>query len=362
MVGIEDQKNAVRSLKYVKNNLKINPKLVTCDFSPSLISAVNEVYGEEKLQIDGFHVMQLLNNGIRKDISLFRDKMFRKEIGELLNLRKWLNTIQNGLKEGHSEMNSLISNHPRINTNHKSSTMALKLSSWLLQSFHIVSPSTFEKSIRKAINILITFSKREPLVVEFCTYLEDKFPKRQLTEKGHMRIKQAIIKGLKKLCIHLQQPLDKEKKEFASKSWALFFQPEKLTTKRKQILNELLTQYPELEEYRAMTLQVGSIYRKSVDDITRREIGDLMNQPHFSDKLNTAINTLKSNQESIYRFVNAFKEDPTLGKESRSNTEFLNRDFKAPFKHGLGCLGKEHLQAKIGLQMGCKVRWLLKAQ
>ena len=48
-----------------------------------------------------------------------------------------------------------------------------------------------------------------------------------------------------------------------------------------------------------------------------------------------------------------------MGKECRANTEFLNRNFKAPFKQGLNCVKETHLKAKIGLQMGCKVRWFL---
>lgn len=361
MVGVEDQENAVRALTHVKNEFKISPSLVVCDFSPSLISAIILVFGLGVLQIDGYHVMQLLNNGIRKDLSLFRDKIFRKEIGELLELRKWLNSIQKGLKDNMVDLLPMISHPPKINQEHKGSDMAFKIASWILQSFNITSPPLFEQSIRKALNTLVSFSKEDPLVVDLCTSIEDQLPVRQLTEKGQLRIKQAIIKGLKRLCLNLQQPLDKKKKEFGSKSWALFFQPENVNDKREQVLNDLLCQYPELEEYREMTLQVGSIYRKSVYEITREEINGLLIQPYYSDKLKTAINTLKSHQDSIYRFIEIFKQDPSLGKESRANTEFLNRNFKAPFKHGLGCLGKEHLQAKIGLQMGCEVRWLLKA-
>ena len=91
---VEDKKNAVRSLKYVKEHFKIDPKLVTCDFSPKLIGAIIDVFGEEVLQIDGFHVMQLLNNGIRSDLKDFRNKAFRNEINELFNLSRWFSKIQ----------------------------------------------------------------------------------------------------------------------------------------------------------------------------------------------------------------------------------------------------------------------------
>jgi len=47
-VGIENYQNVLDTLIITKEKYRIAPKLITCDFSPSIIKSVCEVFGEEK--------------------------------------------------------------------------------------------------------------------------------------------------------------------------------------------------------------------------------------------------------------------------------------------------------------------------
>ena len=356
MVGIENKTNAVRSLKYVKEHFKINPKLVTCDFSPKLIRAIIEVFGEDVLQMDGFHVMQMLNNGVRSDLKSFRNKVFRDEINELFNLARWFSKIQKAKNK--LELLSILQSPPRINSKHQSNHLFLNVA----QEFLDLDRENNKNFKKKIINLLETTLKnneKNEYYQQFYSNLSKKIPKKELTNKGRKKLMAEILKKLKKMTINLRQPLELKKKKFSTKIWALFYQPENQTEKRKETLENLLREYPELRIYRKIMLQVGSIYRKEIDDITRKEIEDLEIRSGYSKELKTAINTLKKYKASIYRFIEVFKMNLDMGKECRANTEFLNRNFKAPFKHGLNCVKETHLKAKIGLQMGCKVRWFL---
>jgi len=62
-----------------------------------MIGAIRDVFGEHVIGIDGFHVMQELNNGIRRDLLDFRDNRFRVEIWELQGLRDWVSRVQEGI-------------------------------------------------------------------------------------------------------------------------------------------------------------------------------------------------------------------------------------------------------------------------
>ncbi|MHA1451149.1 MAG: hypothetical protein ACTSP4_17245, partial [Candidatus Hodarchaeales archaeon] len=64
-------------------------------------------------------------------------------------------------------------------------------------------------------------------------------------------------------------------------------------------------------------------------------------------------------KESILRFVEVFKKDPSLAKACRANMEHYNTKFKAPFHHGLNCTKHGNLMAKLQLQLGCEVRSFL---
>jgi hypothetical protein len=355
-VGVEDKTNAIRSLNYVKEQLKINPKLVTCDLSPKLIGAIIDVFGEDVLQIDGFHVMQLLNNGVRSDLKYFRNKVFRNEINELFNLSRWFSKIQK-IKDK-SVILSILQSPPKINLKHQSNSNFLKVALDFL-TLIIENDENFKEKTIKLLETTLKNNINNELYQQFYANLNKNIPKKELTCKGRKKLVVEIIKKLKKLTINLRQPLELKKKKFSTKIWALFYQPENQTEKRKETLENLVKEYPELIIYRQIMLQVGSIYRKEIDDITRKEIENLEVKPEYSKELKTAINTLKKYQASIYRFIDVFKMNSDMGKECRANTEFLNRNFKAPFKQGLNCVKETHLKAKIGLQMGCKVRCFL---
>ena len=59
---------------------------------------IKTIFPESAVQIDGFHVMQTLNNGIRRDFKYYRAKHYRDEINELLGLRSYLNVLQENRK------------------------------------------------------------------------------------------------------------------------------------------------------------------------------------------------------------------------------------------------------------------------
>ena len=74
--------------------------MAVCDFSPSMMGGIRDVFGEDVLCIDGFHVMQELNNGIRRDLLDFRDIRIKAEINELFGLRDWISRVQAGFDNG----------------------------------------------------------------------------------------------------------------------------------------------------------------------------------------------------------------------------------------------------------------------
>ena len=93
-MGVEGFENGCRSLLTVRKRAPINPYIITCDFSPALIAAIKAIFPESAVKIDGFHVMQEINNGIRRDFKYYRAKHYRDEINELLGLRSYLNVLQ----------------------------------------------------------------------------------------------------------------------------------------------------------------------------------------------------------------------------------------------------------------------------
>ena len=97
-----------------------------------MIAAIVAVFGEDVLQIDGFHVMQLLNNGVRKDLIKFRNITFRDEINELYSISRWLLKIQRERKKENPNIAPIIQLPPNINLKHQSNLIFFEIAKKLL--------------------------------------------------------------------------------------------------------------------------------------------------------------------------------------------------------------------------------------
>ena len=357
VVRNEILKSALRILSQLKE-LGVYPGLVTCDFAPVLIGAIKQVYGANVIQIDLFHVMQLLNNGIKADILQYREKRFDAERRELRSLRNWINSIQKIVNDGHDFAIALkiAGNLPEVKTDHKSSSKCAKLTSEVLDFLRLNIPTQFFRELREFLNYLTC---KNDQCANFSNNMLNVMPKKRFTEKGMLRVKKEILKKLKSFFLELRKPIDEESIQFHHDFQVIFFQPENLTLKREEKLSSLLIDHLELRVYREMTLMVGEISRLPYDEIDGHQIEELRENPSYSKKLNAAIRTIKKHEANILRFVDYFKQNPELSKAQRSNMEFHNKKFKEPFESGNNLLKKERVLGRLNTQLSGKVEWFL---
>ncbi|MHA1150402.1 MAG: hypothetical protein ACTSR8_19460 [Promethearchaeota archaeon] len=101
---------------------------------------------------------------------------------------------------------------------------------------------------------------------------------------------------------------------------------------------------------------VGEIYHEPYNLVDGRQIDALTQSPEYSDKLNTAIATLKKYKSEIIAFAEVFLEHPEFGKACRANMELLNKRAKAPFKASLNRQSLGHVINRMVLQLGAEAR------
>jgi len=344
------------ALSYTKSILGINPDIVVHDLSPNIFSAVSKVYGSEKSAVDPFHVMQDLNRAIRKDISRFQNRRFGKELKEFKKLRNFINNIQ---KEFPISINSIqiLQKLPLCEINHTNSVQCRKITQKMLELLCIQDRQQFFQEIRKYIEDLKNDDFLE--ISTFAINIEEKFPKRVTTEKAYNRTVKEVLKKLKTLYLSFRKPIEKEKKSFNKKRWAIFYQPEKLTVKRAQLLIKLLKTYPELESYRELTLTIGSIYRLPKNMIHENLINDLVLQPNWGPELHACISTFKRQSPAIFRFRGFFEKNPDLPKRCRSNMEYNNVGVKQIFRSGKYLKRMARIENELKLHLGGQVRNLI---
>ena len=322
-----------------------------------MIGPVHQVFGEEVSQIDGFHVMQALNRGIRRDLLDYRQHEFKRPIRDLYKLRAWLGTIQQQLQHAKKALIPTIKKRPTVDLICPDVKECMDITQAFLPLIAMKDPQKFENKLHTTLKKITRHSK--DVVQTLVQTITNHLPKRALTLKGLRRLKITLIKGLKKVYRDYRTALEAKSSQFYKEHWFIFFQPERLTKERKKRLDAFLTTYPQLQEYRQMTLQVGSIYRNPIESIDGTEIDGLTIKKYYSEKLQTAIKTLKKYKRAILRFVDVFQADSTLALACRANMEYYNQKFKRPFQHGLNCTKEKHLLAKLKLQLNCEVRFFV---
>ena len=335
----------------------VHPELAVCDLSPSMIGAVSAVFGEHVLGIDGFHVMQELNNGIRRDLLDFRDGRFKTEINDLHATRDWISRVQEGIANGMPVVTAITAAgvFPEVDSCHEMSQTARHFTSQVLDLVIHEDPGLFFSELASFLEQNEASSCEH--VRSFVHDMRPAIPAIRFTEKGMLRVEKTLLRKLKTFYLDFRAKLEEESTQFYKDHWVVFFQPERMTGPRQERLDGFLARYPELNVYRTMTLQVGEIYRLPVEAIDGHQITTLEEQPGFSEKLNTAIKTLKKHAASILRFVDVFKRNPGLPKRCRATTEWSNVRFKKPFKAGNNLVKKEHLLIRLRAQLHGTIDW-----
>ena len=354
MVGIENNINVLNTLKIIKEKYNINPAIITCDFSPNIIGPICEVFGEEKLQIDGFHVMQELNRGIRTDILNYKKKMFVSEIQDLKFFRKWLSKVQKNYQKTGTFDYDLETLTKNVDSTHVCSSNCLNVITSIFNLFKDELDPFFQMKLKE--HLLNLKNQLDDNVYLFSNTILEALPKRELTDNGIFRIKILIIRKLKSLFVIFRLALEQEIKQFNKNYWIIFCQPETMTVKQNELLEQVLSKYKALKEYRNMTLSIGELYRKEISEITGSQIDNLVLKNYYSEKLKSAIKTIKKYKFSIIRFVTTFKNKPKVAKVCHSSMEHLHNKVKLPFKFGYNRCKLETVTNKLQIQLCFEVK------
>lgn len=351
-MGVEDEENAARSLAYLKKELQINPEMVVHDLSPNLISASAKVFGEEKIALDPFHVMQDLNRAILKDLGRFRKQNFTLERKELDLLKEFVIQIQKKHLSQTEQQNVIQST--KIADSH---TIAKKCLSILEKISKIYNIPAYGPFFKQLIDALAECQYDNTLPVKTLGLsLQERLPKLSFTKKAMERMKQELLKKLKTLFRDCQRPLNIEQRQFNKTRWVLFYQPEHLTPKRAELLQKFLKQYPKLNQYRDLTLSIGSIYRLPNTLVLPNLIDNCPISDTWGDELKACLTTLKRYSPAIFRFKRFFENNPEAPKKCRANMEYQNVIFGRIFGSGNYMKSMNRIEKELQYHLGGQVR------
>jgi hypothetical protein len=354
-VGVENKQNAVQSLKYLFGEKGFTTEIAVSDLSPNLLAGLSEVIGDDKIAIDPFHVMQELNRAILKDLARYRVQLFTTERKDLAKLKYFITTLQ----KAPQKVEIAIAPLPSISPHHQNAQKCLQVTQSILGVYQLADPKRFFSILNKELDKMVDDSNLS--IVSFGLSIQEKLPKKAVTQTAMMRMKLELLRKLKTLYRECGEPLKNQQYEYSKQKWTLFYQPERLTLKRVKILTQFLSKYPHLQCYRDLTLSVGSIYRLPNELVSSRLILDLPENPKWGPELQACLSTFKKWANAIIRFKKFFENHQGLPKRLRANMEYQNPKIKRIFRSGNNMKGLTRIQNEVQFNLGGEVRNFLKA-
>ena len=195
IVKQETLETATQALTYLKVQKHVNPELITMDFAPTLTGAAEKVYGKDKVQIDGYHVMQEINRWIQRYILDYKDRFYQKEINLLLTLRNMVSIIQKTHVNTPLRTDTLIQSQKMLLSFGESHDNYVRLTSECLRLLTIQNEGLFLSEYFQLKNSSET-SHVPSFRALFCA-LDAVLPKGLLSQKGLSRVHEHILKQLK---------------------------------------------------------------------------------------------------------------------------------------------------------------------
>ena len=355
-MGVENQQNIAESLRHAKETMDIHPEIIVHDLSPNIFAGVAEVYGSETSAADPFHVMQLVNRAIQKDLGYYHRQKYGKKIVGLKKLRKLICSLQN--QKNLPEMDQIQNDiQLKCTSDDFSSILCRNITKEMILLTYISDNALFFQKLRTRLQ----FYKADyhPEVIHFGNEMENTLPKHTTSDKACNRVKKQIYQKLKSFYLSFRKPLKQSNITFNKQRWVVFYQPENVTEKRTELLKVFLEQHPELQSYRDLTLRIGSIYRLPEDQIKEEIISGIKIRSEWGSEIVACLKTLRKHSAAVFRFRDFFSKHPELPKRCRSNMEYQNRTVKRIFRSGMYLKSMNRIQNELQLHLGGQVRRII---
>jgi len=321
--------------------LKRKPKLITVDFSGSWDGPIEQVFPGSKIQRCEFHAIQLLNRAILKDLTGFGRERFASQIKELRQFSRCLKKEMPVKKMRKTKWTC----KPVLNS---------------LPHYVILRKLKRIKDVTGFTNSFFGFLRKlnegkSQFDLFFAEELTRRLPINGLTAKNLKYFKKKIFQAQRKVLRVFREQIEGEKKRFSECRFLLLTRPERLSARNQEILTQFLSDYPEFQKYRDLSLDLGEIFRLTSRRQAEKRLKNLEIWEDAHLDLKAAIKTLKTHHAELLRFheVVASNEELNSRKGIRCVAEYQMRAIKKLYRAKFGFRTKKNTRLYLQGVLNC---------
>lgn len=331
-------------LKWVRDELGLNPGFVTMDFDDSWEIGVKIVFPDAKIIICTFHAIQLLTRGLIKEFNRLQRERNNIFINECKIARRRALANERGKKDTNPA--PLTSEFCRI---------------WLDFAFafdaliRVQDPDSFTKSLDGLLGRMRAWN--QDVASKFSEKIDSKKPKKGFTKRSLQYSATKFGKMWRSVLTTIRKEREEKKKEFSRIKYLLLKKPRNLAEWEKSDLKSFLKENPWARPYRETIRRFYNLLEKPPKSTPSLDFLDKILQDDSHDWLKSAINTLKTRREQVFNFVKALKIHPEW-EDSRSfkvNPEPIMRRVNDLARGQYGFRSDEMAAFKIEQFLNCPV-------
>lgn len=320
----ETEEEVIAFLEKIKRLISFDPFFVVIDFSQALITAVKKVFPKALIGHDYFHVSQLLNTGLLKE-------MTRRQKLHFMNPIKDYNFAAQQSLRAEKEYHI-----PNIKFKTDLLTVPWQAYQKLFKLNQCLTYSTFQK-YWTTLKIDSEFNSWKNANL-FFQGVEETLPACGLTHKNFKSVIVRCFQIWRRIIRREKQELSRQKKGFSVLRYYILTKPGNLKASEYRKLRMGLQKFEFLKPIRDVVCLFHEQFKEgNKENGCLKFLKTLVNKDSHP-KLVSVVQTLMDNEEEIFNYRRILTAHPELkrGKSIRSNHEEINRRLKQVSRNQYG--------------------------
>jgi transposase len=339
----ETEEEGTAFLQKMKNVLPFDPFFIILDFSTALIAAAKRSFPHALIGHDLFHVTQLLNDGLLKEMTRRQRLNYGNPIKELRL------TSQSSIRaEKENHLFTLRLKEPFVLEAWQAYQKLFQLKACLkMKDFQV------QWELLNSDKVFCQWSEAKAFIEE----AEATLPKRGLTKKNIPKFFTNCCQIWRRHLRVSKQELLHKKRGFSALRYYVLMKPQNMKASEFRKLRQGLAKFEFLKPIRQAVREFHRQFQET--NCQKKDLTFLkaLITKDSHPKLKSSINTLIEKQDNIFGYSQILEKHPKLkeGKSIRSTHEEINRKLKSVSRNQYGLRSTPNVQKRMEGLFNCPI-------
>jgi len=344
MTSGESDDEIVEFMLWFKAHVRKEPQYFTIDLKPGMDIAILVVFPNVKIITCTFHAVKLLIGGLSKELN----RLQRVNHGIFIKECKDARRLSLMIEKGKSTNSKTVLNQDTCRK-------------WLdiYKVMHEICMDSDMLSFKAKYIALIGTIKawNKDIGMKYTTLLSATPFNNEITKNAMSIFKNNMKTKWRAVLLDLRKETEEEKTRFARVKHVLLKKPKNVTKWEKEWMEEFFTTNAWAHDIRDVMVNFYDL----LDDPSGKEQSfsflDTLITDEGHERLKSAVETLKSKQEYVFNYLNAWKSRKAWNgiKSIKVNAEFINKQINSIFRIQFGFRSDESSRYRLEQFLKCPV-------